>query len=171
MLGKFWAALARPFRRTPRPLPRYTVVMTTQCRDQLTGQLQGSVRRGHEGIVYFVGLTTGSTALALSAVAPEANATAGSVDVSAAELGKVIRFAAIAELQLVGQLHTHPCGAYHSDGDLAGMRIRHPGYFSIVVPNYGAQLPSFKDAHTLMWTPEGFREVEKPITFFDGLGA
>ncbi len=145
--------------------------MTTQCRDQLTKKLRGSVRRGHEGIVYFVGLTTGSTSLALSAMAPKADATAGSVDVSAFELGKVIRYAAIAELQVVGQLHTHPCGAYHSEGDLAGMKIRYPGYFSIVVPNYGAELPSLGDAHTLMWTAEGFLEVEKPITFFDGLGA
>ena len=145
--------------------------MTTQCRDQISEQLRGSVRRGHEGIVYFVGLTTGSTTLALSAMAPEADATAGSVDVSAVELGKVIRFAAMSELQVAGQLHTHPCGAHHSDGDLTEMKIRHPGYFSIVVPNYGAQLPSFKDTHTLMWTAKGFREIEKPITFFDGLGA
>ncbi len=145
--------------------------MTTQCRDELTDKLRGNIRRGHEGIVYFVGLTTGSTSLALFAVAPEADATAGSVDVSALELGKVIRLAAMAELQVVGQLHTHPCGAYHSDGDLTGMKIRHPGYFSIVVPNYGAELPSLRDAHTLMWTPEGFLEIQKPITFFDGLGA
>ena len=113
-----------------------------------------------------MGLTTGNTSLALSAVAPEVDATARSVDVSAAELGKIIRFAAMAELQVVGQLHTHPCGAHHNDGDLTGMRIRHPGYFSIVVPNYGAELPSFGDSHTLMWTPEGFQEVEKPVTFF-----
>ena len=171
MMGRLWATVTRRFRQTPQPLPRHTVVMTTQCREQLTEQLREGVLRGHEGIVYFVGLTTGSTSLALSSVAPAAEATAGSVDVSAIELGKVIRFAAMAELQVVGQLHTHPCGAYHSDGDLTGMRIRHPGYFSIVIPKYGAQLPSFKDAHTLMWTSEGFREVAKPITFFDGVGA
>ena len=144
--------------------------MTAQCRDQLTEQLLRSVRKGHEGIVYFIGLTTGCTTLALSASAPEVAATPGSVDVSAAELGKVIRFANMSELQVVGQLHTHPGGAYHSDGDLAGMRIRYPGYCSIVVPNYGIQLPSFRDSHTLMWTRKGFREVEQPIIFFDGLG-
>ena len=171
MLGKSWAVLARPFRRTPQPLPRYTVVMTTQCRDQLTEQLRGSVRRGHEGIVYFVGLTTESTTLALLAMIPKVSATPGSVDVSAAELGKVIRFAALSGLQVVGQLHSHPCGSYHSDGDLEGMRIRHPGYCSIVVPDYGARLPSFDHANTVMWTPEGFREVEQPIIFIDGLGA
>ena len=110
-MGKFWVALTRPFRRTPQPLPRYTVVMTTQCRDQLTEQLRGSVRRGHEGIVYFVGLTTGTTTLALSAMAPEADATAGSVDVSAVELGKVIRFAAMSECRSWGsftRIHAAP---------------------------------------------------------------
>ena len=171
MLGRLCAALGRAFRRTSQLPPRCTVVITAQCRDQVTKQLRGNVQRGHEGIVYFVGLTTGSTTLALSSMAPKADATAGSVDVSALELGKVIRFAAMADLQVVGQLHTHPCGAYHSGGDLTGMKIRHPGYFSIVIPRYGAQLPSFKDAHTLMWTSEGFREVEKPVTFFDGTGA
>ena len=171
MLGKFWAALARPFRQPRQPLLNFTVVMTTQCRDQLTEQLHGSAQQGHEGIVYFVGLTTGSTTLAMTAITPEVSATSGSVDVSAPELGKIIRFAALSGLQVVGQLHTHPCGAYHSDGDLEGMRIRYPGYCSIVVPNYGAQLPSFRDAHTLMWTQEGFREVKQPLQFFDGLGA
>ena len=171
MLRQFWTALTRSFRRIPPPHPNFTIVMTTQCRDQLTEQLLGSVHQGHEGIVYFVGLTTGSTTLALSAMTPTVSATPGSVDVSASDLGKVIRFAALSGLQVVGQLHTHPCGAYHSDGDLEGMRIRHPGYCSIVVPNYGAQLPSLQDAHTLMWTGDSFREVEQPIINFDGLRA
>ena len=168
MLEKLWTALTQPFRRTPQPLPRFTVVMTAQCRDQLTEQLRESVQKGYEGIVYFVGLTTGVTTLALSAMSPKVSATPGSVDVSAPELGKVTRFASLSGLQVVGQLHTHPRGASHSDGDLAGMRIRHPGYCSIVVPNYGAQLPSLQDAHILMWAQEEFREVEQPIMLFKG---
>ena len=164
------AAIVRPFRRTQQPLPRFTVVMTTSCRDQLAGQLCGSIQRGHEGIVYFIGLTTGTTTVALSAVLPEATATPRSVDVTATEIGKVIRVAATSGLQVVGQLHTHPRDAYHGKGDLAGMNIRYPGYFSIVIPNYGVQLPSFHQAHTLMWTPGGFQEVDLPIKFFGGLG-
>ena len=170
MLGKFFTVLARLFHRIPQPAPRLAVVMTMQCRDQLTDQLQGSLKMGHEGIVYFVGLTTGTTTLALSAMVPKVSATPGSVDVSAPELGKVIRFAALSGLQVVGQLHTHPCGAFHSDGDLEGMRIRYPGYCSIVVPDYGAALPSFRDSHILMWTQDGFREVDQRIIIFDGLG-
>lgn len=170
MIRKFWSATIRLFRRSPQPLPRFTVVMTTQCRDRIAKQLCGNIQRGHEGIIYFVGLTTGTTTLALLGIPPEATSTPGSVDVTAAEIGKVVRAAAAWELQVVGQLHTHPRDARHNLGDLEGMRIRHPGYFSIIVPNYGAQLPSFQQSHTLMWTPSGFQEVVQPIKFFDGLG-
>ena len=145
--------------------------MTTDCRDRLTEELHRSACDGREGIVYLVGLTTGTTTLALAAACPEAAATVTSVDVDARELGKIIRQAASAGLQIVGQVHTHPRDAYHSGGDLTGMRIRHPGYFSIVVPEYGARLPSFEGSHTLMWTPEGFREIDEPIRIFDGLGS
>ncbi|MDE0077731.1 MAG: hypothetical protein OXO50_09440 [Caldilineaceae bacterium] len=168
MLRELWRALTQPFRQTPQPLPNFTVVITAQCHDQLAEQLRESIQQGYEGIVYFVGLTTGFTTLALAAMSPEVSATPGSVDVSAPELGKIIRFASLSGLQVVGQLHTHPCGAYHSDGDLAGMRIRHLGYCSVVVPNYGAQLPSLQDAHILMWTREGFQEVDQPIMIFEG---
>ena len=50
----------------------------------------------------------------------------------------------------------HSEHADHSDGDLEGMRIRHPGYFSIVVPNYGAQVPSFQRGHCPDVDPGGF---------------
>ena len=171
MIRKLWSAAVRPFRQAPKPRARLTVVMTTQCRDRIADQLSGSIHRGHEGIVYFVGLTTGATTLALFGVRPKATSTPGSVDVTAIEIGKVVRAAADSELQVVGQLHTHPGGAHHTAGDLAGMRIRHPGYFSIVVPNYGAKLPSLQQAHTLMWTQGGFLAIDQPIKFCDGRGA
>ena len=49
------------------------------------------------------------------------------------------------------------------------MRNRYPGYFSIVVPQYGGYLPSFHQAHTLMWTESGFQEIKLPIKMFNGL--
>ena len=170
MIRKLWSAIIRPFRRTPQPLPRRTVVMTTQCRNLIAGQLRGSMQQLHEGIIYFIGLTTGTTTLALSGVVPQTASTPGSVDVAASEIGKIVRAAAESGLQVVGQLHTHPGDAFHSAGDLTGMRIRYPGYFSMVVPKYGTLLPSFQQAHTLMWTQGGFQEVDQPIKLFDGLG-
>ena len=168
MIQKFLSTVLRLFRGNPLPQPRYTVVLTTLCRDRIAEQLSNDIRRGHEGIVYFVGLTSGTTTLALLGVAPRAETTPGSVDVTAAEIGKIVRIAAKWELQIVGQLHTHPLNSHHSPGDLTGMHIRHPGYFSIVVPNYGARLPSFQGAHTLMWTVDGYQEVVKPIKIIDG---
>ena len=49
------------------------------------------------------------------------------------------------------------------------MKIRHPGYFSIVVPEYGAELPSFEESDTLVWSSEGFREVNRPIKILEGV--
>ena len=51
MLRNLWTALTQPFRRTPQPFPSFTVVMTAQCRYQLTEQLRESVQIGYEGIV------------------------------------------------------------------------------------------------------------------------
>ena len=145
--------------------------MTTHCCDQTTKYLRTSTQRGHEGIVYYVGVTNGTTTVALYAMPPEVDSTSRSVDVSARELGKIIRSASDAGLQVVGQLHTHPAGAYHSDGDLLGMRIRYPGYFSIVVPDYGARLPSFRHSDTVMWTTDGFQEINAAVKLVDVLGS
>ena len=165
------SAVERLRRAAWRPRSTFAVRMTTHCRDQVTEHLHKSAQRRHEGIVYFVGLTNGTTSAALYAMLPEADATSGSVDVSARELGKIIRAASEAGLQVVGQLHTHPADAYHSEGDLVGMRIRYPGYFSIVVPGYGAQLPSFRHSHTVMWTTGGFQEIDAPVRLVDVLGS
>ena len=169
MIKKFWSAIPRPRRKNKQPATTLTVVITTQCLDQIVEQLTGDIQRRHEGVIYFIGLTTGTNTVALSGVRPQAISTPGSFDVPASEMRKIVRVATDSGLQVVGQLHTHPRRAYHSDGDLEGMRNRYPGYFSIVAPKYGAYLPSFQQAHTLMWTDSGFQEVKVPIKLFSGV--
>ena len=169
MIKKLWSMVARPRHNPARPALPLAVVMTTQCRDQMVEQLSQDIHREHEGIIYFIGLTTGTTSVALSGVFPQAVSTPGSFNVPTSEMRKVVRAATESGLQVVGQLHTHPGQAYHSDGDLKGMRNRYPGYFSIVVPKYGGYLPSFHQAHTLMWTEIGFQEIKLPIKMFNGL--
>ena len=166
MIKKFWSAIARPRRKNQQPTHTLTVVMTTQCLDQIVEQLAQDIQSQHEGVIYFIGLTTGTNTVALSGVRPQAISTPGSFDVPASEMRKIVRVATDSGLQVVGQLHTHPRRAYHSDGDLEGMKNRYPGYFSIVASKYGASLPSFQQAHTLMWTNSGFQEVKVPIKLF-----
>ena len=169
MIKRLWSAIARPRRKHPQPAPALAVVMTEQCHNQLVELLSRDTRRGHEGIIYFIGLTTGTTTVALSGMLPQAISTPSSFEVPASEMRKIVRATAESGLQVVGQLHTHPGQAYHSDGDLEGMRNRYLGYFSIVVPEYGAYLPSFQQSHTLMWTGSGFQQVKLPIKLFKGL--
>ena len=104
MISKLRSTITRLFRKSPKPVPRFVIILTAQCRDQLAEQLHCNIQKGHEGIIYFLGLTTGTTSFALLAVCPRATTTPGSVDVTAVEIGKVIRLAAEAELQVVGSV-------------------------------------------------------------------
>ena len=171
MIRRVWSALTGRRVHVEHLAPSCTIVLTVPCIDQVRGQVSPSLDQGHESIVYFLGLTTGHSTLAIASILPASIATPGSVDVEARELGKVIESAAVSDLQVVGHLHTHPHEAYHSGGDLRGMQIRHPGYFSIVVPDYGAHLPSLQRAHVLMWTDDGFQEVARPVRLFEGMSS
>ncbi len=141
--------------KAPRPAdadaPTPRIVFTDAALAALRPALVSKTRARHEGIVYFVGRTDGYVTLITSVFIPEATTTHGSFNVSARSMAKLVEFAASHGLQVVGQLHTHPMGAFHSDGDIEGTHIHYQGYVSMVVPNYGAALPSLADAHILRY--------------------
>jgi proteasome lid subunit RPN8/RPN11 len=114
---------------------------------------------GHEGIAYLFGKTNGESTIVVGSIRPNAQTTAGSFNVSALAMARVVRTAADAGLQVVGQIHTHPGQAYHSDGDVEGARIAYDGYVSIVVPNYGRGLPSFAGAAVYFYCEGEFSKV------------
>ena len=145
------------------PAQSYTVALTRQCLREVMLGMQSATQRSHEGIAYLIGLTTGTTTIAASARFPNAATTRGSFDVSSGEIAKIVGEVTKSNLQVVGQIHTHPSGAFHSKGDLDGMRIKHPGYFSMVLPKYGSLLPSLKSAHTLLWDGHTFQEIEEQV--------
>lgn len=57
-------------------------------------------------------------------------------------MAKVVFLAMELDLQIVGQVHTHPQEAFHSAGDEEGANIRYNGFISIVIPDYGDHLPA-----------------------------
>ncbi len=152
-------------RNTPpvAPAQSYTVALTRQCLREVMQGMESATQRSREGIAYLIGLTTGTTTIAASARFPNAATTRGSFDVSRGEITKIVGEVTKSNLQVVGQIHTHPAGAFHSKGDLNGMRIKHPGYFSMVLPKYGSLLPSLISAHTLMWDGHKFQEIEEQV--------
>lgn len=112
-------------------------------------------------MAYLLGQTDSMVTLAIAAVRPEAVTTPGSFFVSSAAMAKVVRSAMKAGLQVVGQVHTHPRKAYHSDGDVEGARIVYGGFVSVVLPDYGRRLPVIDGAAIYMFRSEtGFVEVD-----------
>jgi proteasome lid subunit RPN8/RPN11 len=151
MLGRLKRLFAKRPRYKPGPPPPPRLVISQTCIDALAACLAPEIRSGHEGIVYLLGQTDGTTTVVLAAIRPEARVTRGSFMVGAPAMAKVVRAAVDLGLQVVGQVHTHPGDAYHSGGDDDGARIAFTGYASIVLPDYGRHLPSLKKAATFFY--------------------
>lgn len=146
------------FRRRYRvvaPLPEARLILAESCFQAMQQALAPARRQRHEGVCFLLGVTTGSDAVALHAVRPRAFTTAGSFDIPASEMAKVVGLALDLDLEIVAQVHTHPRSAFHSDGDEDGANIRYPGYFSIVVPDYGDALPSLDGVAVYLCEPDG----------------
>lgn len=128
---------------TARP---YEFLMTQDCVDSVCECIAPAVESRHEGIAYLYGRTDGCTTLAIGAIRPNAFTTPGSFSVPAPEMARLVKEIRRSGLQLICQLHTHPRQAYHSDGDVDGLKLICDGYVSIVLPDYGVHLPRFEDA-------------------------
>ncbi len=144
-------SLFRPARAVESEHPTPHITITDAALAALRPSLAPKINGRHEGIVYFIGATDGYSTLITSVFTPEATTTHGSFDVSSRSMASLVRFAADHGLQVVGQLHTHPQGAFHSDGDIEGTHIHYPGYVSIVIPNYGVALPDLSGADVLRY--------------------
>ena len=163
----------RLLNRFRRPKPAYRritppqtrrVVLTAACRDALQAGLAPEIDRRHEGVVYLIGQTGGATSLLAAVFRPRAATSSGSFHVDATAMRPVVETASAAGLQVVGQLHTHPNEAFHSAGDEAGALIRFNGFVSIVLPDYGARLPSFDGAAVYMFSSAARRFVQLELT-------
>ncbi len=126
------------------------LAIARQCTAGIRTSITDPRQQSHEGIVYLLGMSDSSSTIAVSAITPHATTTAGSFDVTVVSMAAIVRRAADLGLAIVGQVHTHPMQAFHSGGDFDGMRIRYPGYVSIVLPKYGREFPKWGGAEILM---------------------
>lgn len=151
--------LNRPAAQPTIFLPPLKLLLTQACLEAIQVGLEPEIRKGHEGIVYLLGRSDGVIALATTVFRPVAITTHGSFHVEPRAMAACVEAAGQHELQVVGQLHTHPGEAYHSDGDVEGARIRYPGYASVVLPDYGRLLPSLVGAAAYIWTDNDWRQL------------
>ena len=162
-LRRFFSPKPAAYRPVTLPQPR-RVVMAAVCVDALRASLAPEIARSHEGVVYLIGQTDGFTSLALAVFRPAATTTRGSFHVDTAAMRQVVESANAHGLQVVGQLHTHPGQAFHSDGDVAGALIRFGGFVSIVLPDYGSRLPSLEGAAIYMFSAAERRFAELALS-------
>lgn len=142
------------------------LLLTPACVAELTRSMARPRAMGHEGIVYLLGLTDGWSTLGAVAMCPEAQLTRGSFEVGPVAMASIVRTAAGLGLQVVGQVHTHPAGAFHTQGDMEGARIRFDGYTSMVLPNLGEELPSLRGSRSYQFRFDlGWRDISEHHTF------
>lgn len=148
----------KDFRATTFP----TVSINRSCLEKIGEAILPEIKVEHEGICYLLGLSNSISTHICSAIRPESITTPGSFEVGKLSMAKVVRKASKNNLHVVGQLHTHPRKAYHSQGDDSGASIAYNGFISIVVPDYGIHLPSLKGAAIYRYTKLGKFEQLTP---------
>lgn len=160
---------AAPAYRPVTRLPKARLIMTEASVLAMRACMAEEILRGHEGIAYLFGQTNGATTVVVGAMRPGARTTTGSFNVTSIAMAAVVRASSDAGLQVIGQIHTHPRQAYHSDGDVDGARIVYDGYVSIVLPDYGRRLPSFEGAAIYFYRGEAFSSLNgSAILITDG---
>lgn len=111
MIKRLGSLFHWPFRRQDGParhtIDRLSLAVTESCLQGVSDLLAASAKVGHEGIVYLIGKTDGTSTLAAAAFAPEARTTAGSFDVSAPAMALVVRAASDLGLQVESDKFTH----------------------------------------------------------------
>ena len=156
MLNRLLRSLrvSKPTYQPITPLHPRRMVLTVACLDAIRSSLAPKIKVRHESIVYLVGQTDGRTSTILAVARPSATTTRDSFYVDERAMKPVVEAATRAGLQVVGQLHTHPQRAYHSDGDVVGSLIRYNGFVSIVLPDYGTRLPCLDGAAFFMYSTD-----------------
>jgi proteasome lid subunit RPN8/RPN11 len=131
------------YRRTTLPvsLAIGRLIVAEQCLIPTLSRLkssQGSDGASHEGLVFWLGRTVGTSTLVLSVGAPKLETTTGSVSANEEVVGQIARSARSHMLGVVAQVHSHPgFDTRHSDGDDKLVFMPFHGMFSLVVADYG----------------------------------
>lgn len=120
-----------------------SITVPTRCIEQTHGHLRSVGTRGLEGLALWAGKRVGDNFRVEVAIIPAQrgvrSASGVSVEVGPQELHRINVWCFERKLTLVGQVHSHPTEAYHSDTDDAFALVPKIGAISIVVPDFARQ--------------------------------
>lgn len=128
------AAPGRPATTLP------TLIVPREIRERIETTLRGCGAHGWECVVFLAAalpapgdLTPGPREV-VDFYHPEHGASRHQYTVPAAEVRRMSEDLYLRGRQIVGQVHTHPIHAFHSERDDEGPMVHAPGYLSVVVP-------------------------------------
>lgn len=99
-----------------------------------------------EGLVYWGGAIGGvGETIVTSLLKLNHTPQGGIVRPTSQEMRALLRTLRQRDEKLVAQIHSHPGGAFHSFGDDQHATSYHPGFISIVLPNFGKGVHSLLD--------------------------
>ncbi len=129
-------------RLTPLPVARATGTLLVA--EQVIAPTLAALRASsgpdgpHEGLVLWLGRTTGTTSIVMSMICPAARTGPDFVLLDERAVGAASRTARAHSLSVIAQVHSHPgTDTRHSDGDDNLVLMPFPGMFSLVVASYG----------------------------------
>lgn len=121
----------------------------------------------HEGLVLWLGRTTGTTSIVMSMICPSARTGPDFVFLDEHAVGAAARAARAHGLGVIAQVHSHPgTDTRHSDGDDKLVLMPFPGMFSLVVARYGTgSLDPREGAGLHQYQETGWVQVADPRAF------
>jgi proteasome lid subunit RPN8/RPN11 len=130
-------------RRTPLPVApaRGQLLVAQQVGEPTTNALCASAGPDgrHEGLVLWLGRTTGTTSIVMAMICPSARTGPDFVLLDEHAVAAASRAARQCGLGVVAQVHSHPgSDTRHSDGDDRLVLMPFEGMFSLVVAVYGS---------------------------------
>ena len=122
----------------------------------------GSMKKPHEGIVYWAGFPSPSGWTVTTVITPKAETTPGSFRTSVRANAYVVRAVNALKLQVLAQVHGHPTDwVEHSDGDNRGAFMPYDGFYSIILPWYGRRgMTSLENCGVHQFKKGGFSCLE-----------
>jgi len=116
------------------------VVVPAACADAVQAHLRAVGRDGYEGLALWAGVQNGDLFRVSRTIIPEQqhvrNSDGVCVIIGAAELHRLNVTLYKEKLALLGQIHSHPGRAYHSDTDDRYAIATTVGCLSLVVPDF-----------------------------------
>lgn len=114
--------------------------------DETATALRKFGKQGYEGLVLWIGEYTEAKSVVIHAIVPPQTPIKSESGVgylvsgeTLFELNKILHSTG---LRLISQVHSHPGKAYHSEMDDRYAIVTKDGFFSVVVPNFGAGNPN-----------------------------